>query len=99
MNGNKAKMLRKLAGPASPTQYTVMKGTVRGKFMNTSAIIGTDGKPVLDEDDNETFNRINWTTKTIMIGAGTRMISKVLKNIYHNRTRGLPINIHTPVGA
>lgn len=93
MNGKKAKMLRKLAGPQQDTQY---KDTnIRGKFMNTSAILDAHGLPVLDENGNETFNRISWRTSTVVVAAGTRQIYKVLKNIYHNRTRGLPSNMQT----
>jgi len=99
MNGKKAKMLRKLAGPDSDTQYNVMKGTARRKFMNTTPIIDFHGNPQLDDNDNPMFNKIEWTTATMMMGAGTRMVYKVLKNIYHNRTRDLHVNIHTPVGA
>jgi len=97
MNGKKAKMLRKLAGPKSDTQYTVEESTIRGKFINVSPKINVHGKQVVDDDGNVVYNRLEWTTATIMMAAGTRMISKVLKNIYHNRTRNLHVNIHTPV--
>ena len=99
MNGKKAKMLRKLSGPKQDTQYTVMKGTACRKFMNTTPIIDFHGNPQLDDNDEPMFNKVEWNTATLMIGAGTRMVNKVLKNIYHNRNRDLPINIHTPVGA
>lgn len=99
MNGKRAKLLRKLAGPKQDTTYTVDKRTARRKFMNTTPLLDFHGNPQLDDDDKPMFNKIEWNTATIMMGAGTRMVYKVLKNIYHNRTRDLPVNIHTPVGA
>ena len=95
MNGKKAKLLRSLAGPKQPTQYKAMEGTSRKKAITTGPQIDSDGSQKLDENGEKLYHHITWTTQTVMIAAGSRMVTKVLKNIYRNRTRGLPVNMHS----
>ena len=100
MNGKKAKALRQLAGGTVPAMYAVDKSTVRGRFMNTSLVLEADGRPKLDDEGNAVFNRVTWQTRTLMVAGGPRAVLKVLKNVYHNRTRDLHVNVHTgPIGA